>query len=72
MSLDKEGNMPLTERLHETKAVHAHHSMSVPPRTDSKYKMPTKLCPRKSGTVFGPNAMVRRAQRDAEANQYLR
>lgn len=41
------------------------------PRTDSKNMMPTKLCPRKSGTVFGPNAQVRRAQRDAEAVQYL-
>ncbi len=40
--------------------------------TDSNSKTPTKLCPRNSGTVFGPNTEVRRAQRDPDATQYLR
>lgn len=39
--------------------------------TDSKSRMPTKLWPRNSPTLFGPNIAVNRLHRVAEAAQYL-
>lgn len=67
----KTESLPATDYGHKRDPLPS--SLSIPyPRTDSKNKMPTKLCPRKSGTVFGPNTKVKRAQRHAEATQYLR
>lgn len=67
-------NNPRNQTIHMAVSGIDEHTTCFPSMmllTDSKSRMPTKLWPRNSHTLLGPNTAVNRLQRIAEAAQYL-